>query len=223
MVTCPTCGAVNADEATTCATCGNSLSAAVSVDLDTGDALTRGAYLSQVLQTAAVAIVAISLLAVLFGLFRGIATDAPTQLNRFERVSVGIAEQTIPAYLLALILAIGLALLPWVINEGLPYKALAKAPIVLITSAVGAVIAAIAATVNVRANLIVQKPATWAFKWKLAAYLAQVLGLAVVIVILCAVGLGMTRPRASDYAEPILPDDAHGHEHDHLHDHGHTH
>jgi hypothetical protein len=228
MVTCPTCGAVNADESTTCSTCGNSLTGSQPLGdgaVDDG-LMTRAAYLARAMQTAALAIVVVSILGIIFGFARGWATPTPITLNRFERISVGIAEQAIPAFLVALLVAMALALLPWLLSEELPWKSLSKAPAVLIGSTVCAVIAAIVSTVNVRANLIVQKPATSAFKWKLAAYLVQALGFSVIIIVIAAVGLGMTRRRASDFPEPILPDDSHGHEGDHVHDHsdpGHTH
>jgi hypothetical protein len=241
MVTCPTCGATNADESTFCSTCGGALGPAsvgggarnldaAADDLDAAAGImSRTAYLARAMQTAAVAIVGVHLLKLILGVFRGGTSHPPLDaagkatLTGLEKVAVGMAEQTDAAFLIALILALGLALLPWFLDDELPWPALRKTPVVLGGSGFLAVVTAIVATLNVRANLVVQKTADAAFKYRLAAYLAQALGLAVIIVVISATGFAMTRPRPGDFDEPILPDDAHGHEHDHPHGHDHAH
>jgi len=211
MTTCPTCGAANDDAAEHCSACGAVMTGSVASGVGddapvvapmsssasvTAAPLSRTAYLARSMQTAAIGLIGIDALKVVFGLARGLATPASAQpkLNALERTAVGMAEQANPVVLLTVLLAIALAMVPWFLDESLPWSALRKAKPVLTGAVVLAVISAIVATLNVRANLVVTPSPDAAFKWRLAAYLVEMLGLAVVGVVASATSFGVARP-----------------------------
>jgi hypothetical protein len=154
-------------------------------------------YLARALQVGGVVLIGVSTLKTVMALGLG-ATTTQSRLGVADRYAVGIGVLVEQQFMLGLVVASALALAPWLFRRSPSLRAAALTRIALLMAAVLAIIGAVVATLNVRVQIAFRPQVNNALKFQLAGYLVQMLGLAVIVVLGAAVGMGIVRARTAE-------------------------